>query len=344
MAQQTTARRNFLKRTTLAAASAWGIASTAKSGRAETVPRQERLPREVWIATISQDGMRARDSADMSAQMLEAMAQAATQQPDIICLPETFLVSNVNQTTPLAERAEEGVGEVAKPFADFARAHNCYVVCPIHTRQAGRIYNSAMFIDRQGKLLGNYHKLHPTIDEMNDGVSPGPSQVPVFETDFGKVGAQICFDIKWRDGWQQLADKGAEIVFWPSAFGGGAMLNAMAWEHQFGVVSSTWKSHSKICDFNGQELAKTSLWNRWACAPINLEKAFLPTWPYVARFDEIEAKYGRKVRIQNFADEEWSILESRSADIKIADILTEFDLKTMRDHLHQAELQQRNNR
>ena len=39
-------------------------------------------------------------------------------------------------------------------------------------------------------------------------------------------------------------------------------------------------------------------------APVNLEKAFLHTWPYVHRFDEIQAKYGRKIRIRNFAEEE----------------------------------------
>lgn len=62
------------------------------------------------------------------------------------------------------------------------------------------------------------------------------------------------------------------------------------------------------------------------CAPVNLEKAFLHTWPHVRRFGEIQAKYDRKVRIHNFAEEEWSIIESRSPEVKIADHLWEFEL------------------
>jgi len=64
---------------------------------------------------------------------------------------------------------------------------------------------------------------------MNNGVTPGALKPPVFRTDFGVVGAQICFDMEWHDGWQNLRKGGAEIVFWPSAFAGGTAVNAKAW-------------------------------------------------------------------------------------------------------------------
>ena len=71
-------------------------------------------------------------------------------------------------------------------------------------------------------MRGEYRKIHPTIGEMNSGVMPGPLNPPVFQTDFGAVGAQICFDIEWPDGWRKLREAGAEMVFWPSAFAGSA--------------------------------------------------------------------------------------------------------------------------
>ena len=71
-----------------------------------------------------------------------------------------------------------------------------------------------------------------------------------------------------------------------------------------------------------------------------MEKAFLHTWPFVNRFDEIRKKYGRKVRITTFHEEEWSIIESLSPEIMVTDILKEFDLKTYNQLTHEAELAQ----
>ena len=183
--------------------------------------------------------------------------------------------------------------------------------------------------------------MHPTVGEMDRGVAPGPPRPSVVEMDFGKVGAQICFDIQWPDGWQQLERDGAEVVFWPSAFAGGLLVNAKARSHKYVVVSSTRKGTTKICDVTGRELARTSHWDHWCCAAVNLEKTVLHTWPYVRRFPEIQKKYGRKVRIETFADEECSVIESRAPDVRIADILKEFDLLTHRQHIDAADRRQK---
>ena len=332
-------RRKFLQNSVMlggAVAAFNGQASAASSPKAV----RDRLPREVWVGTVSMAKMREESSEAMSRRLLNALEEVAAFKPDIVCLSETFSVANVNAPRPLEERAPKWWSEVLGPFSEFAAKHDCYLVCPVHTEEDGKWYNSAVIIDREGNCQGRYHKIHTTTGEMERGLTAGPLDPPVFETDFGKIGAQICFDIEWRDGWTKLADKGAEIVFWPSAFGGGKMVNTMAWLHQYAVVSSTRKSPSKICDLDGTELATTSHWNEWACAAINLEKAFLHTWPFVRHFDEIQAKYGRKIRITNHADEEWSVLESRSPDVQVADILKEFELKTLREHLQEAELAQ----
>ena len=102
----------------------------------------------------------------------------------------------------------------------------------------------------------------------------------MFKTDFGTIGVQICFDINWRDVWEKLGKYGAEIVFWPSAFNGGKMLNSLAWMNKYYVVSSTRYDPSRICDIDGDEIIRSGLSAHWVCAPINLEKAFIHSWPY----------------------------------------------------------------
>ena len=155
------------------------------------------------------------------------------------------------------------------------------------------------------------------------------------------MGIQICFDVEWDDGWRKLREQGAEIVFWPSAFAGGQALNFKAIQHKYVVASSTRKNTAKLCDITGEEITKTGIWDRNIyCGAVNLEKAFLHTWPYVNRFDEVREKYGRKVRITNYHEEEWSIIESLSPDIRIADILQEFELETYEKLIEDSEMAQ----
>jgi predicted amidohydrolase len=289
--------------------------------------------------------MQARSYEEMVKKMLDRMQELVSYEPDIICLPEVFPFANLSSgRPPVPKVAEVSIGDISRPFAEFARKRHCYIVCPIYTKDNGHYYNSAVFIDRKGKLLGEYRKVHPTVGEMKDGVTPGAVEPPVFRTDFGVVGAQICFDIEWNDGWQNLRKAGAEIVFWPSAFAGGIAVNAKAWQNKFVVVSSTHKDTSKICDISGEEVASTGRWNNWVCAPVNLEKAFLHTWPFCRRFDEVQAKYGRKIRIKTFHEEEWTIIESRSTDVRVADVLREFEFQTYEDFIQAADAMQQRHR
>ncbi len=337
-------RRRFLKASSIGLPIA--AITTRKSRHATAAPphrpRDKRLPREVWVASISQNKMTASNYDQMIRQMLQRMAEVVCYEPDIICLPEVFPFVNLDSgRPPIAQVAESPIGEISTPFARFAQKHNCNVICPIYTRQDGKYYNAAVFIDRQGNVLGQYHKMHPTIGEMENGVTPGTLEPTVIQTDVAKIGAQICFDIQWDDGWQKLSRAGAEIVFWPSAFGGGILVNTKAWQNGYCVVSSTRKGTTKICDVTGEVVAQTGQWDRWVCAALNLEKAFISTWPYVRQFSAIRKKYGRKVRIRTWAEEEWTILESRDPEIKIADVLREFDFKTLTQDIGAADRAQR---
>ena len=106
------------------------------------------------------------------------------------------------------------------------------------------------------------------------------------------------------------------------------MVNTKAWQNKYVVVSST-RERSKICDITGEVIAQTGVWDKnMICAPVNLEKVFLHAWPFSQRFDEIRAKYGRKVRIINYHEEQWSIIESLSSDVHVKDIVAEFELRT----------------
>ena len=169
--------------------------------------------------------------------MLERMESIAGLNPDLVCLPELFDTSWVEEEKPLIELAEdENVpGPVTSVIVEFARKYNCYVACPVFTTHEGRFYNSSLLIDRKGHIAGVYHKIHPVkTDVLPDvaykggRITPGSLNQPVIETDFGKVGMLICYDANWSDGWDNLKKKGARSFCFHPHFPEVGMLNYYA--------------------------------------------------------------------------------------------------------------------
>ena len=77
------------------------------------------------------------------------------------------------------------------------------------------IYNTAILLDRSGKVAGKYRKIHLPREEWKDGITPGDSY-PVFQADFGTIAIQICYDWFFPEPTAIFALQGAEIVFAPT--------------------------------------------------------------------------------------------------------------------------------
>jgi beta-ureidopropionase len=338
-------RRSFIANASAGAGlyAAGGAGLNARqAGALDPVPG--RLPREVWIGSMDLRDLYPETSVEKRIQRtLDRMQNFVPFRPDIVCLPETFNTSWVRVDKPLSELAEEVPGPAVKRIAEFAKDNRCYVICPILTRSEGKIYNSAVLLDRQGSVAGVFNKVHPTEGEMDDGVMPGPLEPPVWQTDFGKIGVQICYDANWFPSWRSMKARGAEIVFFPSQFPGGRILTAHAWMNQFYIVSSTGED-ARIIDISGDDLASSGPFERWVAAPVNLEKALVHIWPEVTRFGDIRKKYGRRVKIRIWHPENWATIESVDPELKVLDVLQEFGLPTYEQHISRAEAAQRSRR
>ncbi len=331
-------RRAFLGSATLASGVS-ALDAAAVPGREEN-----RIPREVWIGATSLFGLHPEATIEGRVRsMLARMKELEPYRPDIVCLPETFQTMWVDERKSLAEVAEDPAGPLAGRMAEYARRNSCSVICPIETKEGGRYYNSAILIDRKGHVAGVYHKAHPTVTEIANGVTPGTLDIPVFETDFGRIGMQICYDLNWQEGWRKLKEKGAEIVFFPSAFPGGRALDSYAWFNHYHIVSATGRD-ARIIDIGGKELAASGQFAGWVCAPVNLDKIFLHIWPHVLKFGDIEAKYGRKIHIEILHPEDTATIESRDPEVRVADVLREFDIPTYDEHIREADERQNKSR
>ena len=316
-----------------------------------TVKKENRLPREVWVAGMSLKGLWPEKTIEKRMKdVLERMENFYAFEPDLICLPETISTSWVDESKTLDEVAEDETtpGPITSMLGEVARKQNCYITCPIVTKKEGRYYNSSILLNRQGKIEGVFHKVHPTATEIipeayfkGGGVTPGPVKQGVFKTDFGRIGMQICFDAEWSDGWHSLKEDGAEIVCFPSQ---GPFLNTLsnhAWVNHYYIVASTGED-SQIIDMTGDVIASDGEFARWVCAPVNLEKELLHIWPHTLKFKDIQKKYGRKIRFKIYHPENWATLESRDPDVKVKDILKEYEIPTYDEHIREAtEIQQK---
>lgn len=296
------------------------------------------LPREVWVASITLGDLKGESYEENIELLLERMDEVAPYHPDIVCLPEVAPFLRLRRRPPVKEVAEQGLGPITSRFASYAKKNHCYVIIPLYTKENGLYYNASVLLDREGAYVGEYRKIYLTAGEMEKGLTPGPTDPPVFQTDFGVIGMQICFDLQFFDGFKRLGEKGAEIVFWPSAYCGGRELNTVAWMNRFVVVASTRYDPVKICDMDGSDIVSSAYRSRhWVCEPINLEKVMIKKWPHILKFEKIIQKYGRKIKIHIYEEEVWALIESLSQDVRVEDILEEFEIDGFRSENELAE-------
>ena len=338
-------RRNFIRQTSAgigAGIIGAAIPSCNSSGNSE----KKKLPREITIAGVDLRGLwpdKTRESRIK--RILHRMELVTGIEPDLLCLPELFDTMWVSEQYKISEVAEseESPGPVTSQIAEFAKKYNCYVACPVYTKKGGNYYNSSLLIDRKGNIAGAYNKIHPVKSEIlpsgptdDVGIKPGSLDQPVIVTDFGKVGMQICYDANWVDGWENCKKKGAEIVMFPSAFPGGRILNHYAERFGYYIVSSTGQD-SRIVDMSGSDIDSSSTFVRYSWARINLEKVNTCTWPTNDKIPEIFKKYGPRLEIKVRDNTSIITIASLDPEIKVMDVVREFELSTVDENIKSSE-------
>lgn len=261
--------------------------------------------------------------------MLALVDRALKQKPDLVCLPEAFTGVGVDREEDVAEPVP---GPTTEALAQRAKAHCCYVICPIRTARDGKQWNTAVVIDRSGDILGLYDKVHPVTTSpdytvFENGVFPG-SDPPVFDLDFGRIGIQICFDAGFPETWEALAQKGAKAVFWPSAYHGGFPLQSYAYLHHYYVITSVRTEESRIIDPCGRVVARTDHKVNFAVWDLNLDFVVAHydfNWPIP---DRIMDAYPGRVKITSYDDDAHFLVEPTDPTLTTEQLQAEFGFES----------------
>ena len=183
-----------------------GSATFCAPDLAEAEPPKDRSF-TVASAYIKREGDR---EANMQAIIsLIERAGATEQKPCIVTFTEAVYDLGVKPSLYISEDAPD----VAR-IREAAKRSGVYVLFTFHEIDTYR-HNTAILIDPEGKTVGKYRKVQPTLGELRLGIVPG-EELPVFDLPFAKVGVLICWDQYFQETARTLARKGAELILWPS--------------------------------------------------------------------------------------------------------------------------------
>ena len=155
--------------------------------------------------------------------MEDQMARALAMGAELIIFPELFLTGYQLGAAEMKAVAEERFGPSFQQLAKAARESNMAVVygyAEVDCSSGSEVYyNSAQLVNKDGKSLANFRKLHLWIDErgFETVFTPGKEFAEVVECCGMKIGLLICFDVEFPEAVRTLVLRGAQLIAVPTA-------------------------------------------------------------------------------------------------------------------------------
>jgi len=162
---------------------------------------------------------------------------AAGQGADLTVLPEMFCCTYANES--FVKNAEPVSGKIWSFLSETAKEYNLYLVGgSIPELENDRIYNTSFVFDRSGNLIARHRKMHLFNVDIEGGQKFRESDtfsagggITLFDTEFGRFGLCICFDMRFPELTRLMALGGAKMIIAPAAFN--MTTGPMHWETMF---------------------------------------------------------------------------------------------------------------
>ncbi len=151
--------------------------------------------------------------------------EAAAQNADLVVLPELHLgpyfcqsedYNNFDLAQPIPGPTTEILSEVAEKLS-------IVIVSTIFEKRAPGLYhNTAVVFDKDGRIAGQYRKMHIPDDPgfyEKYYFTPGDLGFKPIETSIGKLGVLVCWDQWYPEAARLMALAGAEMLIYPTAIG-----------------------------------------------------------------------------------------------------------------------------
>lgn len=296
------------------------------------------------IKTIATVALNNKDYPSFEAKLTEAVKWtdfAARAGADLVVLPEglNLYYGDGDPNLSMAETALTDWQAQTRPLFECAIRNRIALTIPVFIRESNQVVNCFHLISSTGKVLGRYEKVCPTVEELRDGVRPG-RECPLIDWDGIKVGGAICFDVYFSDVFTRQADAGAQLFLMPSLTPGGGYINYYAMK--LGVpIALAYPAYSRIVDLDGRELdgagyryetLRFGFGAPVAIARINFDRVVLFANHNQEKIVEIQQAHGADVGVKFDQENCTFVLESRSANLSVAELIKRYDLIPQREY------------
>jgi nitrilase len=153
------------------------------------------------------------------------VAEAAAGGATLVTLPEYWPIMGMKDSDKVEHAEQPGAGPIQDFMAQAAREHGIWLVggtLPLVSREDGKVLNTTLVYDPQGKPVARYDKIHlfgftKGSESYNESATivPGES-VGSFEAPFGRVGLSVCYDLRFPELYRAMGECALIVV--PAAF------------------------------------------------------------------------------------------------------------------------------
>jgi predicted amidohydrolase len=148
---------------------------------------------------------------------LARLEEAVAAGAELLVLPECavpgYMFESAEEALPFAE---EIPGPSTEALSEACRRLETYVVCGLLERDGDALRNAAVLVGPEG-LIGTYRKTHLPFLGVDRFVTAG-DELTVYDTPIGRIGVEICYDLRFPEATRTLALAGADIVAHPTNF------------------------------------------------------------------------------------------------------------------------------
>ncbi|MBN2540280.1 MAG: carbon-nitrogen hydrolase family protein [Bacilli bacterium] len=177
------------------------------------------------------------DTVEQTLKGIDRLFKKLRSNPDFLVFPEMFTTPyDLSHMRLQSQKVNETILSYLKQLAISKRS---YIISgSLPWKEDNKVFNRTYVINPLGETIAKYDKIHlfsirypdGTSFRENDLLTKGEESI-TFDTDFGRFGLMICFDIRYPELADRLAQAGAKAIFVPAAFN--TYTGPMHWQTTF---------------------------------------------------------------------------------------------------------------
>lgn len=156
------------------------------------------------------------EDKERNKQKLSWLLENNFKEADLLIFPEMTLTGFTMDSSKFAEPID---GESFEYFSSLASTYKSNVIAGIIEKEKDKLYNTLLHIDKKGKLVTKYRKIHPFSYSTEDKHYKRGEKTVTTSIDGWNVGLSICYDLRFPELYRQYGKEKTELIVnianWP---------------------------------------------------------------------------------------------------------------------------------